>query len=66
MSKKFLTTCFQQMGWINRGDSLIGIDVLRQDRSGRVQDLLIRSRKQVKVAVGPFRNAINQAAAKNV
>jgi stage II sporulation protein D len=55
-----MTSCFLRAGWIKRGMVVENIQIIRKDPSNRVQELLIRSRKPIKVAVGPFRNIINR------
>ncbi len=61
LTKKSLTTGFQRAGWIKRGDTLESIQIIRQDRSGRVQQLLLRTRKPAtKVSIDHFRHVINQ------
>ncbi len=60
LSRKTLAACFKRAGWIKRGDAPEVILIVRKDRSDRVQELEVQSRKSIQLSVGRFRNVVNQ------
>jgi len=59
-SKKSLLACFQHAGWLKKRETFSGIKVVRTDRSGRVQRLMLQSHQPIYLTVGKFRNVLNQ------
>lgn len=61
MSREALTALFRRMGWLDRQETLEGLQIVNKDTSGRVKTLLIQSKKPRRVPVARFRHALNQS-----
>lgn len=60
VDRKTLKKCFVRKKWVNRQEALDSLRVVRADKAGRVQQILIQSHKPLWVSVQKLRHALNQ------
>jgi len=58
--RRSLAACFRRAHWLHREEALDSIRIVRVDRSGRAQTVMVQGNRTLLIPIGKFRNAVNQ------